>query len=320
MKQIKRILSAILVMIIFLSLFCGCNKEKEINSDKGYIYTEFYSGPETYYPDNMPAATRDIVLRLEPTKGYIQGSRYPITLNDILNKAMFSEEVDSWYRVTVNRVLGEGEARKLNDYQKVGGVQLHTFYEVTLWYDYVRQEKVEKEIILILRGTEEQRYSDTQLFLPGESYIILLALQFKDWDFAEVVSQKCNYQIISTDRGEILTQYTDKTTSYEGYNKGFSEFTRYRVDSSIFPYEGYTVYDLEAFIIEIQQLFFNVVNDNDRYIFPTYTEYIEEYQIDRTPFLKQSENSNMNEKFSDNGDKEIDIPKEDKEGLDNESE
>ena len=68
-----------MVIILFVSMFSGCNKRNTDKTNKGFIYTEFYSGPETYYPDNMPAATKSIPKKHNPTEGYIPTSQIALT-------------------------------------------------------------------------------------------------------------------------------------------------------------------------------------------------------------------------------------------------
>jgi len=271
MNLIKKALLILPALTLTLSLFAGCVKSEQ---SKGYEYTEFYSGPETIYPDNMPAASSDIPKRQKPTKGFITSSMFPTTLNDLIYDPSFAESIDSLYRVTVDRELPAKDASKLRGYVQTKG-ERNSFFEITIWYDYIREEQVCKKQIITQIGTKEFQSEHQGLLQLGESYVLLLARQFSDWDFTGLISYKCTFHILVSSGQEYFVQDSERLPIHEGYNKGYAEFKPFQIDDHRLNQAGFIAYDSKELVSEIQSLFILLVNENDEYIAPSYDEYKE---------------------------------------------
>jgi len=172
----KKAVCLLMIIVIFLSLLGGCRKD----SPSGFVYTEFYSGPETIYPENMPAATE------YSNEGFTGGSSggsdgYILVLDAEPLPLSFLKEthrIDSWYRVSVNRMLTEEEASKLSGRSSLPYV--YAFFECTVWYDYIRQEKVERTIVISQEFYPNSPIPGIPSYVPGQSYIMLLGYHHED--------------------------------------------------------------------------------------------------------------------------------------------
>ena len=258
MKLTKKVLSAILAILVISSLFSGCSKE-------------IYRGPFDY-PENMPKASNSVSKARKPLRGYIQASVVDLTLINLLS--IYSERLDSFYRVTIDRELSSREATTLNGYERTGGGD--TYFEATVWYDYMREEKMEKKIVLRQGGTKEYPYEDERFYEKGESYILLLSHQFADWDFTDTFGNLWSFTVINSEDTEIAILFSEGLPEFDS-----CQLSRKGVDQS-----EYSTYSIEALIQEFKSIFSELISENDMYHFPTLDEYLYEYNTNRHHFMK----------------------------------
>ena len=270
MGYIKRLLLLIIAVSLCISLFAGCRKEVGANGVESSIIDR---GPFDY-PENMPAASRRVPQKESPTKGYLSASVVDLTFNVLMT--VFSIRLDSWYRVTIDRSLSRKEAEKISGFDKSGGSS-NTFFEATIWYDYVRQQKMEDKIIIRQGGTKERFYEDELFFSTGESYIALLSKQFDDWDFVDTFGYRWTFIVTVDDNKERACQYTE----------GLPEFSSCQVKSSKYDQYEYFVYDIDLLVTEFLHLFEPTLNENDKYYMPTCDEYLREFRYNRDRFAKE---------------------------------
>jgi len=226
----------------------------------------------------MPAASNTIPIKREYPEGVPvpAASKANITLHQMLTD--YSDPIDSWYRITVNRVLSKKEASKLKGYYSMGGVNSNSFFEITLWYDYIRQEKMDKKVIIRQLGTTEWQYDNERRYEVCESYVVLLARQFSNWDSTDTFLHMFSYQIIDEADKDCLVQ------SHET----FPEFQHLQINNDRLNEAGFFVYDLISLVKEFQLIYPDIVAENDKYIMPSHEEFLNEYRYDKSPFAKDS--------------------------------
>ena len=260
MKNKKRFMIIIFTVLLFVSMFSGCRAE--INQ-----------GPFDY-PENMPKAGTSAPKRKLSKEGHHSSSRIEIIISDLLHPQS-SDRIDSWYRVSVDKEIDNEKAVEIiRDYDRVGG-KSNTFFEATIWYDYIRQEKTETKIILRQLNTEELQFENRNLFDVGGSYILLLARQFADSDITDAYGEPCIFQVLVSNGKDVAVQG----------NGSFREIIDFQVRSNVLNQTGYLVYNIEDIMREFQLLFSEIVAENDRYYMPTLYEF-EEYILDKERFLK----------------------------------
>ena len=168
MKLSEKVLSTVLILFIIAPLFAGCLRG---NPKSRFVYTVFYSGPETIYPVNMPAASEFTKkgMSSDISRGS-EGStiKEPFSLDELKE----IHYVDSWYRVTVNKMLTESEASHIGGRSSLSSS--HVFFECTAWYDYIREEKLNRTILLSQGFSPGDSEGTVPSFEIGQSYIMFL--------------------------------------------------------------------------------------------------------------------------------------------------